>query len=164
MIEWPSSKLPSPRVDYSYKGESAVISNSMESGATRQRRRFSRRRKVANLKWVMSFSELALFESFFEHKLAFGANEFLIDLPSSGDLSMAPHKVVIQNGSYDVKTLAGTDKWEVQSNVIADDFSVFTEGIYDVLVESADNGQDFIAASDALETEISHFSSTHSWN
>ena len=163
MIEWPSDKLPSPRVDFSYKGESTVIANRMESGATRQRRRFSSRRKVVKLSWMFDYFQLGLFESWFEHKINFGATKFLIDLPSSEAQGLSPHNVVIQNGVYDVEALAGEAKWEVQVTVIADEFSVFTEGIFDVLIQSNDKGAAFILAADVLESEIQHFSNEHTW-
>lgn len=150
MATWLTS-LPSPKVEYGEDLQSPVISNKMEAGSTRQRLRFTTTRKIANVSWIFTNLEYALFEGFVKYELSQGADAFTISLPQSGHDVLVPVTAVMRGGVYSSDALAGNMRWRVQATLIIDQPNIISEGLYEILLEvGIDNLETFSNLSDQL--------------
>lgn len=127
--------LPSPKVEYGEDLQSPVIATKMEAGSTRQRLRFTTTRKIANVSWILTNLEYALFEAFVKYELSQGADAFTISLPQSGYSALIPVTAVIRGGVYTADAIAANTRWRVGATLIIDQPNHITEGLYEIILE-----------------------------
>ena len=114
MIAYPEN-LPTPQRDgYGFQAVSPMASSELQSGRTRQRRRFTSVPTVATVTWLFSASEAAFFEGWFEYILLSGSLPFNCPLRSPlGFESYTANFVDIYNGPF----LVGVDYWRVEAKL-----------------------------------------------
>lgn len=167
-MEWPSNILPSPRVDLNFSGTPNTVTNKMETGATRQRRRFLTKQKQFNVQWTLDNRQLGLFDAFIEHKLDGGASKFLIDLPSFQDTTLeptlVPTEVVLLNGTYESSAVAGQRKWAITAVLVADNYELYSEDVLDIIISEGWDTSAFEQAAQNVYDEASHMDAQHPFN
>lgn len=152
MIEFPSI-LPNIQIAYDYNVKSAVISNQMESGRMRQRKRFDRKWKRYRVEWKFSNIQLAIFEGFVEHELANGANEFQAPFPVPGEDALQTVKLKLLGGTYETEALVGLDFHRVSAEVFVENPKVLSKDDYDILVYvTPSNSEEFGSYTQTLWT------------
>lgn len=120
MITYPTY-LPSPKIDFSYDSKSGTISSKFESGRIAQRARYTKQRNTMKVVFQFDFGELGIFEGFVATTLTNGASEFLLPIPNPVTQEIEHHKVIILNGNYKVKAIAGAGAWLVTTTVVQQD-------------------------------------------
>ena len=98
---WPSLFLPDPSNSFQTALDESTVRTKFDSGATRQRRRYSVDMQSYSVEWEMTDYELSLFRAWHAEKLNFGASWFMLNLPGSGEL--AAQKVRIINGTFNTE-------------------------------------------------------------
>src|SRR4051812_5067554 len=98
METWPAM-LPTPAQDLSIALDTNHIRTRMESGLTRQRRRYTADAATISVVWEMSDLEFGLFSIFHRNYLNLGADWFTIPLPMNGN-SLTPHVARFVSGNY----------------------------------------------------------------
>lgn len=131
------TQLPIPLIDYKGLKESNVISNKMDSGRYRQRKRFSGRRETVNVTFQFSYIQFGLFQHWFEEIIDSGASPFTMYLPNPATRQLADTTVRWMKGEYNFKTVAAENMWKVSGTLIIENFEIMTNVIYEALLASA---------------------------
>ena len=108
MIAYPEF-LPEPQRDgYGFQPISPMARSELQSGRTRQRRRFTSVPTVASVTWLMDDAEAQLFEGWFEHILLSGSLWF--QCPLKTPLGMDEHRARFVD-IYEGPILVGESFW-----------------------------------------------------
>ena len=108
MIAYPEF-LPEPQRDgYGFQPISPMARSELQSGRTRQRRRFTSVPTVASVTWLMDDAEAQLFEGWFEHILLSGSLWF--QCPLKTPLGMDEHRARVVD-IYEGPILVGESFW-----------------------------------------------------
>lgn len=113
METWPAS-FELPTTSFSGAQEANSIRTSMDSGAVRQRRRFTAERLVLSVKWQFSDLEMAVFTAFHKFRLNLGNDYFIMNLPVGGDVQ--PHTVRFVDGKF-AQAYADVMHWDVTAQL-----------------------------------------------
>lgn len=133
MENWPDI-LPAPRVTMSGSMDQTTITNQMDSGTTRQRKRFTALRRKYKAKWTLNNLQYGMFEIFVRSKISQGADAFSMELPMAGNNSLVAQQVYILGGNYEALPIAGVDKWEVSATLQVDDIVAQDDEVYEFLI------------------------------
>jgi hypothetical protein len=98
MQTWPA-EFPLPNVDLSASLEPNTIRTTMDSGATRQRRRFSSDVITVDASWSLSDTEFGVFIAYHDYRLNAGNDWFEMPLPLGGGVHV--HVVRFVEGKFD---------------------------------------------------------------
>ncbi|KAF8818082.1 hypothetical protein [Rickettsia endosymbiont of Cardiosporidium cionae] len=113
MLEFPVT-LPSPLVEgYRIRPDDALVRTDMDSGPSRQRRRFTSTTQINSVVWRLKQSQMALFESWYRRKAREGAAFFKIDLLAGVGFTEHEARFFEQ---YTTEFL-GADAWMVRANL-----------------------------------------------
>lgn len=96
-IDWPAV-FPPPSASLSGGTVAPVITSPMETGRTRQRRRFTQFRRTWSVTWDFSLLEYEAFLAFFNHVIDAGTTYFNLSLPI--DSEYTPQEVRFQGGMF----------------------------------------------------------------
>ena len=114
MIAYPEF-LPEPQRDgYGFQPVSPLARSEMQSGRTRQRRRFTSVPTVATVTWLFTEVEAQLFEGWFEHVLLSGSLPF--NCPLKTPLGFDNYKAEFVD-IYDGPVLVGVDDWRFSAQL-----------------------------------------------
>ena len=114
MIAYPEG-LPEPQRDgYGFQAVSPLARSEMQSGRTRQRRRFTSVPTVATVTWLFTEVEAQLFEGWFEHVLLSGS--LPINCPLKTPLGFDNYKAEFVD-IYDGPVLVGVDDWRFSAQL-----------------------------------------------
>ena len=114
MIAYPEG-LPEPQRDgYGFQAVSPLVRSEMQSGRTRQRRRFTSVPTVATVTWLFTEVEAQLFEGWFEHVLLSGSLPF--NCPLKTPLGFDNYKAEFVD-IYDGPVLVGVDDWRFSAQL-----------------------------------------------
>lgn len=115
MIAYPEG-LPYPLRDagYGFEPVSPLVSTSLQSGKTIDRRRFTNTPTVASVTWEMDDGQAQLFEAWFEYTLVSGSLPF--DCPLKTPIGIETYEAKFQ-GMYQGPTLSGISRWRFQAKV-----------------------------------------------
>ena len=114
MIAYPEG-LPEPQRDgYGFQPVSPLARSEMQSGRTRQRRRFTSVPTVATVTWLFTEVEAQLFEGWFEHVLLSGSLPF--NCPLKTPLGFDNYKAEFVD-IYDGPVLVGVDDWRFSAQL-----------------------------------------------
>lgn len=97
MVSWPAS-FPQPKTSLSVETSANTVRTQMDSGAVRQRRRFTTEQSQVNITWEMPDVQGAVFISFHKNSINLGADWFLMPLSLGGGLR--DHEVRFVDGKY----------------------------------------------------------------
>ena len=124
MYAWPSTKLPLPSINFSNKAKTSVIRTQMDTGASRQRQRFTSGVRTVAAQWKLTDDEFALFQGVFKYKLSNGADWFTISLPLGSGFKTYTIRFTDDGWSaaYD-----NYMHWNVTANMEAENTSALTE-------------------------------------
>ena len=114
MIAYPMF-LPEPQRDgYGFQPVSPMARSELQSGRTRQRRRFTSVPTVATVTWLFTEVEAQLFEGWFEHVLLSGSLPF--NCPLKTPLGFDNYKAEFVD-IYDGPVLVGVNDWRFSAQL-----------------------------------------------
>jgi len=113
-IVWPEQLPESPNQDgFSEQMEKQVIRTKMEAGRPKVRKRYDAATRHYDVNWLLTRSQLDIFEDFFYNDLNGGANKFLMKDMRSEELVEYRFKIPPRPNLINV----GGDAWEVQAEL-----------------------------------------------
>lgn len=108
--QWPDS-LPAPRIDgYSRKDTPSFVRTTMDSGASRQRRRFVTTPKTFQQAYRMTQAQLEIFEIWFENQAFGGAAQVLMPVITGAGKSYVQCKFT---DTPSIAGVSGSKLWDV---------------------------------------------------
>ena len=119
MITWPES-LPKPVLGFGVTTDTSVARTKMDSGRTRQRKRFTRDFRRMTASWKLSDAEYGYFQSIYLHLLDHGTDWFLAAFPM-GDGVTRQYTVRFVADTYQAKQDEATLYWSVSANLETED-------------------------------------------
>ncbi len=165
-VSWPDT-LPRPTFQgYAVEPMDSILRTEMESGPARQRRRYTQTPTRITVRWRLTFSQFALFESWLKYKAKEGGAWFSITL--LGGLGMVTQRArFVGRGSsaYQARPLRGGPgdgpRWIVTSVLEVDDRPVLSEGALEIALTEDVSG--LIAAIDAFGALVNQRLSQNAW-
>ena len=118
MIIWPGA-IPNPQLGFGVTDSTAVVRTKMDSGRTRQRKRFTRDFRTMSASWKLSDVEYGYFQSIYRYALNSGTDWFTMNLPMGDGLK--PYTVRFVANSYSAKQDEATLYWTVNANLETED-------------------------------------------
>ena len=148
---WPPL-FPSPTLQsYSVSPDESIARTKMESGAARQRRRFTSTPSRVNLRWVMDARIFGLFEAWYHYKAKEGAEWIEIDLKNGfGYVSNQARFLA----PYSAKLLSG-DIWEVVANLEVREMKIADEATLDFALDANIDITNLVNLANDLNDQIS---------
>jgi hypothetical protein len=125
--------LPLPSQSFRINTEPNVIRTAMDSGAVRQRRRFTIDIAFMNVAWEFTESQMAVFIAWHRYKIGLGTDWFNINLPSGN--GFAVHICRFVEGRFDQEYVEG-DAWRVGAILEVTARNTMSEAALDVLLAS----------------------------
>ena len=142
---YPTDLLPLPQLaGHGYKRNSGVTRVSMQSGRTRNRRKWFGAPAKSSVAWRFSSSEFEFFEGWVDNVLAGGAADFTLPFKTGSGLS---DQVCRFTSDYDANALA-PNLWEVKADIEIDGLPIIDENTVISAIEGIDD------AATALETGL----------
>ena len=163
MTEYPTSILPLPLIEFQSEKRGSVTSTEMETGAVRQRRRFSSNQQLVSAQCLFTYRQLALFESWVEHKIDSGASKFTIAFPDPATETLTPHTAQMVRGEYSTAPAAGVLKWRVNFTLLLDFAPLISDSELYAILLGEEETQAIILAASSLGEEMTHFTNIHTW-
>jgi hypothetical protein len=142
MITFPTT-FPLPTADLAADEQANSIRTRMESGSTRQRRRFSIESLAVDVTWELNDEQMAMFTAFHKYKINLGNDWFEMQLPLGGGVQT--HKVRFQEGKFAQK-YQDVGHWEVTAKLDIEERYTFSEELLDTFLNIGSS-----------ETEIANF-------
>jgi hypothetical protein len=131
MNTFPSNKLPRPATNFSGDNDSSTIRTKMDSGKTRQQRRFTKDVRTVKAQWSLTDTEFTLFQAFVYYKTSSGADWFNIDLPSAGGIKSFVAR--FKDGKYTFSH-APILNWKVTATLELQSEQLMTEAAYNAAI------------------------------
>lgn len=133
---WPESLLPpAPLVSrYEQQTRGGIARTEMESGMSRQRRRFTAVPTKLTCSWAMTGDELEIFRAFIEYKAAYGAAWFTIRLPIDTGSRTVYARFTGEGPRYELSQPGTIGEWWVHADLEFKDPPPLNEEAYDVLL------------------------------
>lgn len=143
--------LPMPTQNYSLSIEHNMVRTNMDSGRTRQRRRFTMSANTISVNWDFTDTEFQLFESWVTIILNGGASWFETDVLTGGGVT--PHKVRIQAGKYRAKY---TDhmRWRVSASLDVEAINRLDPSVLGVVLDTGGSVDELHLLLDSLEQTV----------
>lgn len=115
----------------SLSGDTApnTIRTAMESGLTRQRRRYTTEVLQLRVVWEFSDTEFGVFMAFHKHKVNMGCDWFLMPLPIGGG-AVVDTVVRFKEGNFNQQYVP-VNNWTVSATLEVQERPVFTEEVLD---------------------------------
>lgn len=124
MFDWDTTGLPLPTANFANKVTSSVIRTKMDSGRTRQRRRFTSGVRAVDVTFRFTDAEYALFQGVYKYKLSSGADWFTISLPLGDDFK--DYTARFTGDTYQTNYVPVMN-WDVKASMEVEDDSPLTE-------------------------------------
>lgn len=142
--------LPQPRASgYSIAPKAPYISTDMDSGRSRNRRRFTTTPSNVTVTWWFTLTQFATFEGFFEYDLNGGAKPFQVDLVNGMGITPVVAKFV--NDPPYQAPLGDNRVWfYVTATLLVKKLPVIARDSYDVMAQFEPTDIDLMG--DALHT------------
>lgn len=128
-IVWPLS-FTRPSENFKCEILPSSIRTNMDSGITRQRRRFTTDYAQLSVRWDFSDTEFGIFAAFHQYKLVQGSAWFTINLPLGGD-GMQPHIARFVDGKYS-HDYVPVGYWAVSATLEVQQINRFSEATLDI--------------------------------
>ena len=131
-IEWPA-KFPDPKItNYALRPGESIARTQMESGAARQRQRFTSTPSYVNIEWLMGEDIFGFFESWYIYKAKAGGEWVSIYLDNGSGRELCEVRFL---QPYEAKPLSHKS-WTVMASVEVREMEVLSEGGLDIMLES----------------------------
>jgi len=131
MAYWPS-QLPHPQLSgYQLAPQSSVARTDMDAGPARQRRRFTAAPTEITQSFRLTTDQLAIFEAWFEHRIASGADWFDAPMQNGQGVTTVECRFV---EPWQTAPLGGdmhevSCKWETRSRPVMSDAELTAAGV-----------------------------------
>ena len=141
---YPTDILPLPQLaGHGYKRNSGTVRIKMQSGRTRNRRKWFGAPAKSSVAWRFSSSEFEFFEGWVDNVLAGGAADFTLPFKTGSGLS---DQVCRFTSDYDANALA-PNLWEVKADIEIDGLPIIDENTVISAIEGVDDAANFINSS-----------------
>lgn len=137
-MDWPYTLLPIPFEAHELALRSNCVRTEMESGFVRQRKRFDTQTRHYAVKWVLTETQMALFQSFVKHKLQNGAASFNMDMKQGDGGITAAGEMRFVGGDY--KASHSNSSWRVSATLEVLNARPSTEIVFDDIVLLVNEG------------------------
>lgn len=127
------SSLPQAKPGFGVGFESTLTRTQMESGRSRQRKRFSTDVNGFSVEWSFTNYEFEIFKAFLKHKLNSATDWFYINLYTGGELRTVKARVL--DGTYSA-TETGVLYWDVSAQLETYDDISINERLLDFILNS----------------------------
>lgn len=131
METWPVS-FPAPNEDFSAEAIAGALRTAMDSGAIRQRRRFSVDLTQISISWTLDNIQMAVFSSFHKNRLNLGTDWFIMPLDLGG--GMVNHTVRFVGGQYS-QQYAPISFWTVSAKMDVLERHTFSSSLLAIYLE-----------------------------
>jgi hypothetical protein len=149
---WPATLPAASANSYGITPGTPYVATDMDSGRTRQRRRFTRVPSTVDVVWAMTIVQYAVFEAFLEYEIGLGADWFQVELLNGLGVSTViaqfhgdpPFKHTVLSGSPDFHQVTATlkvrrlpvmtaDQYEVAKVYSGDDIAAMSDGLHQLV-------------------------------
>lgn len=127
------SSLPQVKPGFGVSFEGNQTRTQMESGRSRQRKRFSTDINTFSAEWNLSNFEYEVFKAFLKHKLNSATDWFYIDLFTGGELKTV--KARVANGAYSATEIPVL-YWDVSATLETFDDLSISERLLNFITET----------------------------
>ena len=131
-FQYPETILPLPSFRFSSSTQGSVIRTKMETGRTRQRRRYTTDSEVGKVSFDFTGTEYSYFKAVWQFKIAAGADWFDMRLPL-GDGNLLTLATVRFTKNYSAR-YATFDNWNVSAPIEFAESVTITEAALDALL------------------------------
>jgi hypothetical protein len=114
MIDFPNSLPCALRDNYDIQHESPFVRSKLDSGRARQRRTFTSVPSSAQVSWIMTAGQCALFEVWFKSAIHDGADWFNVTLKTPIGLKLYKARF---SEMYRGPTLIGVNHWSIRAQL-----------------------------------------------
>ena len=130
-VEW-HAKFPDPKISkYGLRPGESIARTQMESGAARQRQRFTTTPSYVTIEWVMAKSIFGMFESWYIYKAKAGGEWVSMYLNNGLGRTLCEVRFL---QPYEAKPLSHKD-WAVMASVEVREMPVLGEGALDIMLD-----------------------------
>ena len=162
MIDWPENLVPLPSFNFNVDVEFSNVRSKMDSGRVRQRPRFTRPLELVKVRFELNQQQYAYFKAIYQYSLNQGNDWFNMRLPvpNNGDLTLSEVRFV---SDFKANHRA-VGNWTITATLEFKKADSYSGNVIAVIISEGGTDVDaFVAAANHVESEVTHFFASHSF-